>query len=96
MKHCKQYTDLRKEEIAAICRRFHTPLCYARGFLLLANHGQIRGEQFRAFIRTPRGRRVIKAIAAKLSEGLEHEFPPKGYQVPRGYDFYGTQPKSAA
>jgi hypothetical protein len=28
-------------------------------------------------------------IAAELSKGLDHEFPPADYKVPEGYDFYG-------
>ena len=27
-------------------------------------------------------------IAAELTKGLDHEFPPDDYEVPEGYDFY--------
>ena len=40
--------------------------------------------------------KCMVAILKSLSAPVEHTFPPKDYQVPKGYDFYGKQPKSAA
>ena len=40
--------------------------------------------------------KCMVAILEELSAPVEHTFPPKNYQVPKGYDFYGKQPKSAA
>ena len=83
-----RYANVSQDTIRAICNRFHCPACYARGFRLLANHGQIRGEQFRALIRTPLGKRVIHAICAELSKGLDLRFPPPEYQPPADYRYY--------
>ena len=33
--------------------------------------------------------RFMVAILKALSADCEHQFPPKDYQVPKGYDFYG-------
>lgn len=40
--------------------------------------------------------RCMVAILQALSAHCEHQFPPKDYQVPKGYDFYGPQANRAA
>ncbi len=88
----KTYANLSLETVRAICKRFHAPAYHARGFLRLANHGQIRGDSFRAFIHTPRGNRVIREIMRELSEAYYKakgiRFPPADYRVPAGYKLY--------
>ncbi len=84
----KTYANLSQETVRTICKRSRCPACYARSFRLLANHGKVRGEQFRALIRTPLGKRVIWAIAAELSKKYAHEFPPADYQPPANYRYY--------
>ena len=33
--------------------------------------------------------KCMEAILKALSAPVAHQFPPKDYQVPKGYDFYG-------
>jgi hypothetical protein len=35
-------------------------------------------------------------IAAELSKGLDHEFPPADYEAPEGYDFYGLAKRKSS
>jgi hypothetical protein len=84
----KTYANLSQETVRNICKRLGCPTCYARSFRLLGNHGEIHGEQFRALIRTPLGKRVINAICAELSKGLDHKFPPADYVAPHDYEYY--------
>ena len=84
----KTYANLSQETVRNICKRLHCPACYARSFRLLANRGEIHGEQFRALIRTSLGKRVINAICAELSKGLDHKFPPPDYVAPHDYEYY--------
>ncbi len=86
----KTYANLSQETVRNICKRLHCPACYARSFRLLANHGEIHGEQFRALIRTRLGWRVINAIATELSKGLDHKFPPADYVAPCDYEYLVT------
>jgi len=84
----KTYANLSQETVRNICKRLGCPACYARGFRLLGNNGEIHGEQFRALIRTPLGKRVINAICAELSKDLPHKFPPADYVAPHDYEYY--------
>ena len=94
----KSYANLSQETVRNICKRLGCPACYARSFRLLANHGEIHGEQFRALIRTPLGKRVINAICAVLSEAYFAEkgikFPPADYVAPHDYE-YCVSPSAA-
>jgi hypothetical protein len=40
--------------------------------------------------------KAMEALLAAMSAPYAHQFPPKSYQVPKGYDFYGKQPNRAA
>ena len=84
----KSYANLSQETVREICNRLGCPACYARSFRLLANQGEIHGEQFRALIRTPLGKRVINALCAELSKDSPHKFPPADYVAPHDYEYY--------
>ena len=45
----KSYANLSQETVREICNRLGCPACYARSFRLLANQGEIHGEQFAPF-----------------------------------------------
>ena len=76
----KTYANLRIETVRLFCACCGVSERFAKQFQTLANHGEIRGEVFRAVLRTPAGKRVIAKILAELSKGLEHKFPPKDWQ----------------
>lgn len=76
----KTYANLRIETIRLFCASCGVSERFAKQFQNLANHGEIRGEAFRAVLRTPAGKRVIKEILAELSRGLPHKFPPKEWR----------------
>ncbi len=83
----KTYANLSQETVRNICKRLHCPACYARSFRLLANHGEIRGEQFRALIRTRLGKRVIDALCTELTKDSPYKFPPPDYVAPCDYEY---------
>ena len=78
----KSYANLSQETVRNICKRLGCPACYARSFRLLGNHGEIHGEQFRALIRTPLGKRVINAICRGVVQGFAPQVPPGRLRCP--------------
>jgi hypothetical protein len=84
----KSYANLSQETVREICNRLGCPACYARSFRLLANQGEIHGEQFRALLRTPLGKRVISGLCTELTKDSPHKFPPADYVAPHDYEYY--------
>lgn len=84
--------NIAREDIDAICKRFHVAPCHRRCFWRLADEGRIVGREFsRRLFECGNYKRAYKAVLTAMSEAYYREmgitFPPKGYQVPKGYRF---------
>lgn len=95
---------LSRRQLRAIFDAYAIPASDRPAIAALVYHGKPVSHELHAKLdgRWRRSRRngeyakCVEAILQALSAHCEHQFPPKGYRVPRGYDFYGTPPKIAA
>jgi len=107
--HCNQPTydvkaHLSRKELRAILDAHGIPASDRPAIAALVYHGKPVSPALHAKLdgrwrgsrRNGAYAKCVKAILQALSADSEHQFPPKSYRVPKGYDFYGTQPKSAA
>lgn len=70
-----------KEEMTAICRRFHIPPYHMQCFLRLANQGQIKSREFgRRLCECGNYKRAYNALMEFLSRPIAHLF---AYPTPR-------------
>jgi hypothetical protein len=76
--HCTAADDnvkISREEMAALCKRFHIPGYHVRCFLRLANQGQIRSREFsRRLLSQHNYKRAYKALLEFLSRPIAHLF----------------------
>ena len=80
------------EEIDGICKRFHVLPCHRRCYWRLVARGEIRSREFGRCLHDCRNyKRAYHAILTAISEVYWREmgitFPPKDWQVPKGYQF---------
>ena len=97
---------LSRKELRAIFDAHGIPASDRLAIAALVYHGKPVSQELHAKLdgRWRRSRRngeyakCVEAILQALSAPFyaEHKFPPKSYRVPKGYDFYTNEPKSAA
>ena len=72
----------------AILKRHEIPAEFWPEFRAMVELGQSPGKElWNRMNRVANFRAARSEIAAELSKGLDHEFPPDDYEVPQGYDF---------
>lgn len=84
--------NIQREEIDGICKRFHIAPCHRQCFWRLADEGRIVSREFSSrLLGQGNYKRALKAILTAMSEVYYRKvgikFPPKDYQVPKGYRF---------
>jgi len=74
----------------AILKRHEIPAEFWPEFRAMVELGQSPGKELWTRMNNVASFRAARnEIAAELSKGRDHEFPPADYEVPEGYDFYG-------
>ena len=88
--------QLSRAEFSRLCETFHVAKCDRRAIADLVYHGKPVGKALHAKLdgrwrcsrKNGEYAKFMVAILNALSATCQHQFPPKDYKAPKGYQFY--------